>query len=86
MSEKTSYEMRVVVHSRERVRTPAGEFDCVQVEPMLAEEGLFRHEGRVTIWLTDDRVHMPVRVESRVVVGSIHAELTAFRLGQLWEE
>jgi hypothetical protein len=35
--------------------------------------------------MTDDRLHMPVLMKSHIVVGAIHAELTSYRLGELWE-
>jgi hypothetical protein len=53
---------------------------------VLESDGLFRQEGRVSIWLTDDRLHMPVLVKSRLSVGSIRAELVAYRFGELWEQ
>lgn len=84
-SERKFYTLRVIVHDVEAIETEAGEFDCVKLEPMLASEGLFRHEGKVFIWVTNDRLHMPVLVRSRLMVGAIEAELVAYRLGDLLE-
>lgn len=84
-SEGKAYTLRVIVHESESIETEAGEFDCLKVEPVLASEGLFRHEGKVFIWLTNDRLHMPVLVRSRLLVGAIEAELVAYRLGELLE-
>jgi hypothetical protein len=84
-SEHRIYTLHVVVLERESVKTQAGTFDCVKVQPMLESDGLFRQQGRVDIWLTDDRLHMPVQVKSRLVVGAIKAELVAYRFGELWE-
>ena len=84
-SEGKSYTLRVIVHEPETIETEAGQFDCLKVEPVLAAEGLFRHEGKVFIWLTNDRLHMPVLVRSRLLVGAIEAELVAYRLGELLE-
>jgi hypothetical protein len=86
MTDRKNYDLEVIVHGREKIHTPAGTFDCLKVEPLLQAAGLFRHEGKITVWLTDDRLHMPVLMRSRVVVGSIHAELTAYRFGELWED
>ena len=85
-SEKKVYTLMIVVEEREKIETAAGEFNCIRVRPLLQSEGLFRHEGRVSIWLTDDRLHMPVLVKSRLVVGAIHAELVAYRFGELRDE
>jgi hypothetical protein len=84
-SERKIYELVVIVHAREKISTEAGTFDCLRVEPLLQGDGLFRQQGKVFIWLTDDRLHMPVLVRSRLVVGAIEAELVAYRLGELPE-
>lgn len=84
-SERKYYTLRVVVHEVEKIKTEAGAFECLKLEPMLASDGLFRHEGKVFIWVTNDRLHMPVLVRSRLMVGAIEAELVAYRLGELLE-
>ncbi len=75
--------IEVLVHRRERITVKAGAFDCLVVEPVNATGGMFRNEGKLTIWLTDDRLKMPVLMKSRVLVGSISAELTDYQLGEL---
>jgi hypothetical protein len=77
-----NYELDVRVLTRETVEVPAGTFDCFVVEPLLETAGLFKQEGRLTIWLTADARHMPVLMKSKVAVGSIVAELESFRLGR----
>ncbi|MDD4051994.1 MAG: DUF3108 domain-containing protein [candidate division Zixibacteria bacterium] len=80
-----NYPLEVKVHRKEKIKTKAGEFDCLVVEPLLQSAGVFKHEGKLTVWLTDDRLRMPVMMKSKVVVGSITAELTDFKLGRLEE-
>jgi Protein of unknown function (DUF3108) len=77
-----NYQLVVKVHERETVEVPAGHFSCVIVEPLLRTSGLFKQEGRLLIWVTDDARHMPVQMKSKIAVGSIVAELESFRLGQ----
>ena len=75
--------MEVRVLRKERITVQAGTFDCVVVEPMTEAVGVFKHEGRLKVWLTDDRVHMPVMMKSKLVIGSITVQLTSFQLGEL---
>ena len=81
-SDGENYPLEVKVVRREKVKVPAGEFRCVVVEPLLKSAGLFKQEGRLTIWLTDDARKMPVLMKSKVAVGSIVAELEKFRMGK----
>lgn len=78
--------LEVRVHRREKVTVEAGTFDCLVVEPITADVGVFKNEGKLTIWLTDDRVRMPVLMKSKVLVGSISAELTDYKLGEIFEQ
>lgn len=60
-----------------RVKVPAGEFPCIQVIPLLGNEGPIRHEGPMTIDLSRDGRGLPVRIRMRVpVVGYLSVELT----------
>ncbi|MGD8781692.1 MAG: DUF3108 domain-containing protein [Ignavibacteria bacterium] len=72
------YPLDVVYHGKETISVKAGTFDCIIVEPLVREGGLFKSEGSIYIWLTDDEVKMPVKVKTKVLIGSIDSELTAY--------
>lgn len=77
------YSLQVNVIRKEKIKVEAGRFDCIVVEPLLKSSGIFKHEGKLTVWLTDDRLKMPVLMKSKVLVGSISAELTDYELGEM---
>ncbi len=72
------HQLDVVFRGRERVKVAAGTFDCIILEPLVRKGGLFKNEGSIYVWLTDDEVKMPVKVKTKVVIGSIDAELTKY--------
>ncbi len=73
-----TYDLEVVYHGIEVVKVKAGRFRCIIVEPLVQEGGLFKSEGNIIIWLTDDDIKMPVKVKTKVLIGSIDSELTAY--------
>ena len=73
-----NYPLKVIVHRRERVKVPAGEFDCLVIEPVVAVGGLFKKEGRMWVWITDDRSKMPVKMVSKIPVGAVQAVLLEY--------
>ncbi|UCD16663.1 MAG: DUF3108 domain-containing protein [Candidatus Zixiibacteriota bacterium] len=77
------YALEVRVLRAETVKVKAGRFDCIVVEPLMQTSGIFKHEGKLTVWLTSDRLKMPVLMKSKVIVGSISAELTDYELGEI---
>ncbi len=72
------YPLKVVYRGKETITVDAGTFDCIMIEPLVVEGGLFKSEGSIIIWLTDDEVKMPVKVKTKVLIGSIDAELTKY--------
>ncbi len=81
-SSRKTYDLRVLVHGRETVTVAAGTFECFVVEPVLQGEGLFKHEGKITIYVTDDEYRVPVLIKTRVPVGSIDVELKEYHPGR----
>jgi len=81
-SSRKTYNLKVLVHGRERVKVAAGEWDCFVVEPVIEGEGLFKHEGKLTLYLTDDEYRIPVLIKTKVPVGSIDVELKEYRPGR----
>jgi hypothetical protein len=72
------YPLDVLYHGKERISVTAGTFDCFMVEPLVMEGGLFKSEGSILVWLSDDDLKLPIKVKTKVVIGSIDAELTGY--------
>jgi Protein of unknown function (DUF3108) len=60
------------VEAKEEIKTPAGTFQTIRVEP-TADEGIVKNRGRIWIWYTDDARHMPVQIRATLyqVFGTI---------------
>ncbi len=68
----------VRVVRRERITCPWGTFDTFLLEPDLRHVGgIFRKskDAKIQIWITADEKHIPVRIQSRVVIGRVIGEL-----------
>jgi hypothetical protein len=68
----------VMILGRQTIEVDAGKFDCIVIEPLVVEGGLFKNEGSIRVWLTNDANKMPVKVSTKVVVGAIDVSLTKF--------
>jgi len=73
-----TYPLDVVYKGKETVSVKAGTFDCIILEPEIKEGGLFKSEGNVVIWLSNDVCRIPVKVKTKIIIGSIDAELTGY--------
>jgi len=73
-----TFPLKIKYLGKETIEVPAGEFRCVKVEPLVQEGGLFKSEGSIVIWMTDDDRKMPVKVKTKVLIGSIDADLSDY--------
>ena len=62
------------VEAKEEVKTPAGLFSTVRVQP-TADEGIVKNRGKIWIWYTDDARHIPVQMRASLFWGTITAHL-----------
>jgi len=53
-----------------------GGFQTVKVEPVAKFEGIFVRKGRIFVWVTRDKLRLPVLMKSKVPFGSVSAALT----------
>jgi hypothetical protein len=74
----SSYALDVKYLGRQEADVEAGTFNCIVLEPMVKEGGLFKSDGRIIVWLTDDELKIPVKVSTKVVIGSIDVELREY--------
>jgi hypothetical protein len=72
---KKVYDLKVIIQRKERIKVDAGTFDCIMVQPVLQGEAIFKQQGELWVWLTDDERKIPVQMKSKVAVGSITTEL-----------
>ena len=75
------YTLEANVSHTETIGTPAGTFHTIVVEPKMLAGSIFKDEGSMRIWFTDDARHVPVRIRSELKVGSITANLRSVRAG-----
>lgn len=58
------------VEAREQVKTPAGTFNTVRVEPE-ASSGVLKDKGKIWIWYSDDSPRIPVQMRARMYWGTL---------------
>jgi len=72
---KQIWSVEVQVLKKEKLDLSTGTFDTILVKPLMKSEGIFYRKGEILIWLTDDKKYIPVKMQTKVVVGSITAIL-----------
>lgn len=64
---------------REKLNTKFGTILCLKFRPYVESGRVFSKEEGLTLWISDDENKIPVRLTADLKVGSIDADLDAFR-------
>ncbi len=72
-------QVNVMVGDIEKVSVPVGKFITRQVIP-VSDDGvpLFKHDGKMKVWYSDDDRHLPVKIEQKTNVGTLILKLKKF--------
>lgn len=77
---RKTYEVIVHVSEKtERLRAPSGKLvECLIVEPILKTAGVFSSQGKIKIWMTNDRQHVPLKLTAKIKIGRIVGRLVGY--------
>jgi hypothetical protein len=73
------YNMYIRYLGKEEVKTRYGRFNAIKFKPLLLKGSIFEGGEKMTVWVTDDANHIPVRIESPIVVGSVKVDMMNYR-------
>ena len=63
---------------KETIKTRYGTFRTIKFSPLLVKGTIFKGGEHMTVWVTDDANHIPVRIESPIVVGKVKVDMMSY--------
>jgi Protein of unknown function (DUF3108) len=77
-------EIKFNVVREEKVEVPAGRYSCVVIEPLFKVENKFvpNPKASITIWVSNDEKHIPVKILVTPTFGEVTAELIRYAPGK----
>ena len=72
------YNLYIKYLGKEEIKTKMGTFNAIKIVPLLIEGTIFNGGEKMTVWVSDDANHIPLRVDSPILVGSIKVDLVDF--------
>ncbi len=80
--EKDNILITAEVLRREKIETPAGTFNAIVLQPHIEIGGVFKPIGDIFLWLSDDDRKFILKIESKIKIGKIVAELKSLNRGE----
>lgn len=73
------FNMYIRYLGKEKIKTKYGKFNAVKFKPLLVKGTIFEGGEKMTVWVSDDPNHVPLRVESPITVGSVKVDMISYR-------
>ncbi|HEY4876671.1 MAG TPA: DUF3108 domain-containing protein, partial [Puia sp.] len=73
------YNLYIRYLGKETVKTKYGKFRAIKFKPLLIKGTIFEGGEKMTVWVSDDENHIPIRVESPIAVGSVVVDMINFQ-------
>jgi hypothetical protein len=73
------YNLYIKYLGKEVIKTKYGKFRAIKFKPLLVKGTIFEGGEKMTVWVSDDPNHIPLRIESPIVVGSVKVDMMQYR-------
>ena len=73
------YNLYIRYLGKEKIKTKYGKFRSIKFRPLLVKGTIFEGGEKMTVWVSDDANHIPLRIESPIKVGSVKVDMMGYR-------
>lgn len=63
----------------ETVKSKFGKIACLKFRPFVQAGRVFKEKESLTFWISADKNHIPIKIKAELAVGSLEADLEAFK-------
>ncbi len=75
--DKELWPMKIRYVGKETIESEIGKFRCLKFRPIVQQGRIFKHEEDLNVWITDDKNHIPLRAQAKILIGSIKLDITS---------
>jgi hypothetical protein len=72
------FKFRLKYLGKEVVKTKFGKVECLKFRPYVQSGRVFKEQESLSLWVSNDRNKIPIRIEADLMVGSIKADLDGY--------
>ncbi len=72
------FSLYIKYQGKEKIKTRFGKFNAIKFKPLLVKGTIFEGGENMTVWVSDDENHIPLRIESPITVGSIKVDMMGY--------
>lgn len=73
--DKELWPLKIKFVGREPIETAIGKYNCLRFRPIVQKGRVFKSEEDLNIWITDDKNHVPLRAQAKILIGSVKMDI-----------
>jgi hypothetical protein len=77
--DKENWPLQIRYIGKETIDSEVGKIRCLKFRPIVQKGRVFKKEEDLTIWISDDKNHIPVRGQAKILIGSVKMDLIGFK-------
>lgn len=77
--DEENFNFKLKFLGRELVKTEFGKVKCLKFRPYVQSGRVFKEQESLTVWISDDKNKIPIRLQADLAVGSIKADIDAYK-------
>lgn len=69
------YDLYIRYIGKGKIKTKYGTFNAIKISPLLIKGTIFKGGEDMEVWVSDDKNHIPLRVNSPILVGTVKVDM-----------
>lgn len=74
--DKELWPLKIRFTGKEVIKTDIGKYRALKFQPIVQKGRVFKKDEDLTVWISDDLNHIPLRAKANVIIGSIKMDVT----------
>jgi hypothetical protein len=74
-----TYKLRVRYVGKDIIKTKFGKTRVLRLNPLIPDNKLFKGEGALRLWISDDANKIPLKVQVDLMIGSLEMDLKSYK-------
>ena len=77
--DKEIWPMKIRYVGKDEIKTEIGKFKCLKFRPIVQKGRIFKHEDDLNVWISDDKNHVPLRAQAKLLIGSVKLDIISVK-------
>lgn len=73
--DKETYNVKLIYKKKEWIETSIGKFESYVLVPVIPKNKLFRGDHPISVWVSNDKNKIPLRIKAKLMIGSLDMEI-----------